>query len=105
MFDLTIMIQSAIYGSARPATERDLRHRRSYSYGAVRRARRVHTEEIVGLPHERQPLLTSPARATTEPFTRPMPTRTASNASQGSGTGDGVWIRAEVTTGSPTRGS
>lgn len=96
MFDLTIMVQSVVYGSAHPVATSplDARHRRSYSYGAIRR-RRTHTEDglvtsSVGLPSERRPLLHSPARATTEPWQRPAQARTTSNASQGSMSG--LWM-------------
>jgi len=118
VFDLTIMIQAAIYGSAPPTAQLDTRHRRSYSYGAIKR-RRVHTEDglashsAVG---ERRPLLShSPVRSVTEPpaawgsttFKRSQSaSSTASNGgggaggAGGSGNGGGLWIRTE---GSPTQ--
>ncbi|CAK9779838.1 hypothetical protein CC85DRAFT_286243 [Cutaneotrichosporon oleaginosum] len=94
LFDLTIMLQAWLYGSAPPLppprTPLD-RPRRTLSYGAIPRRRR-HVED--GQPHERSRLLGggSPMRSATEPM-RPPASRLNSidmgTAGSGPGTGSG----------------
>lgn len=70
IFDLTIMIQSWMYGSSPPVPQRAHldRPRRAFSYGALGRRRNRHTEDGYGATSERRPLLASPSRAATEPY-------------------------------------
>jgi hypothetical protein len=94
LFDLTIMLQAWLYGSAPPLppprTPLD-RPRRTLSYGAIPRRRR-HVED--GQPHERSRLLgDSPMRSATEPL-RPAASRLnsidmGSPATPASGAGTG----------------
>lgn len=78
LFDLTIMLQAWLYGSAPPLppprTPLD-RVRRTMSYGTIPRRRR-HAEDGFGVPHERSRLLgnASPMRSATEPV-RPAASR------------------------------
>lgn len=73
LFDLTIMLQAWLYGSARPHPPHRLhdgRLRRTMSYGAISRRRTRHAEDGHGTSERSRLLGGSPLRSTTEPVVR-----------------------------------
>lgn len=90
LFDMTIMIQSWMYGSAPPIHVRTPldRPRRAMSYGAIGRRRTRHAEDgTYGSISERRPLLYSPSRAATEPYPHPESRNSVSEAGSSGVTG------------------